>query len=107
MWFDGNKANVGDWPNIIDLVRKLQPNAIIKQGPRVDPVTEDVRWVGNELACAKLANWSVYPPPEENAAKRIWFPVECDTMLNGNWFWNGEPPHSLATLLNFYYTSVG
>jgi len=30
MWFDGNQANVADWPNIIALVRKLQPDATIK-----------------------------------------------------------------------------
>jgi len=107
MWFDGNHANVADWPNIIGLVRRLQPKAVIKQGPRLERVTEDMRWVGNELACAKLANWSVYPPPETDAAKRIWLPVECDTMINGNWFWSAAPPHSLPTLLNFYYTSVG
>src|SRR6185295_18155951 len=64
MWFDGNRANVADWPNIIQVVRTLQPNAIIKQGPRLEPILEDVRWVGNELACARLANWSVYPAPE-------------------------------------------
>jgi alpha-L-fucosidase len=107
MWFDGNKANVADWPNIIGLVRQLQPNAVIKQGPRLDPVTEDVRWVGNEQACALLANWSVYPPPGTDASSRIWFPVECDTMMIGHWFWDGTPPKDLATLLNYYYTSVG
>jgi alpha-L-fucosidase len=36
MWFDGNKANVADWPNVINVVRTLQPNAVIKQGPRAD-----------------------------------------------------------------------
>jgi len=61
MWFDGNKANVADWGNIIDVVRTLQPAATIKQGPVVKPVREDVQWVGNELACAPLENWSVFP----------------------------------------------
>jgi len=107
MWFDGNKAKVADWPNIVSLVRKLQPNAVIKQGPRVDPVTEDVRWVGNEQACAMLDNWSVYPSPSTEASSQIWFPVECDTMMIGHWFWDGTPPKDLATLLNYYYTSVG
>jgi alpha-L-fucosidase len=116
MWFDGNKANVADWGNIIDIVRKLQPGATIKQGPVVMPVREDVRWVGNELACAPLENWSVYPPPDTNESnpnldmpmvKRIWFPLECDTMMNGHWFWDTNAPRSLQTLLNFYYYSVG
>ena len=109
MWFDGNKANVADWPNIIGQVRKLQPNAVIKQGPRVEPILEDVRWVGNEQACALLANWSVYPAPtaQLSTPNSQWFPVECDTMMIGHWFWDGTPPKDLATLLNYYYTSVG
>lgn len=107
MWFDGNKANVADWGNIIALVRKLQPNATIKQGPVISPVREDVRWVGNELACAPLENWSVDPAPETEATHRIWFPLECDTMMNGHWFWDTNPPCDLQTLLNFYYYSVG
>jgi alpha-L-fucosidase len=111
IWFDGNKANVADWPDIIDVVRKLQPNAVIKQGPRLEPILEDVRWVGNEAACAPLANWSVYPAPNLNPAARTqssqWFPVECDTMMVGHWFWDGTQPRDVATLLGYYYTSVG
>ncbi len=107
MWFDGNKANVATWPEVIQTVRTLQPNAVIKQGPRVEPITEDLRWVGNEQACAPLTCWSVYPPPDTNEAKRIWFPLECDTMMVGHWFWDKTPPKDLNTLLKFYYTSVG
>jgi alpha-L-fucosidase len=85
---------------------------VIKQGPRLDPVTEDIRWVGNEQACAPLANWSVYPAPTaqssaKNPESSQWFPVECDTMMIGHWFWDATPPKDLATLLNYYYTSVG
>ena len=108
MWFDGNKANVADWANIIGLVRKLQPGAFIKQGPVVNPIREDARWVGNELACAPLENWSVYPAPgTDKSGTPIWFPVECDTMLNGHWFWDPNPPRDLQALLDFYYYSVG
>jgi alpha-L-fucosidase len=112
MWFDGNKANVATWPDVVNLVRRRQPNAVIKQGPTVKPIREDLRWVGNEGAKAMLANWSVYPPPgvdpdDSTDGKRIWFPVECDTMMNGHWFWDDNPPKDLPTLLSFYYTSVG
>ncbi len=108
MWFDGNKADVDEWTSIIGLVRNLQPDAIIKQGPRLDPVLEDVRWVGNEQACAPLANWSVYPAPLTGDSKTSqWLPMECDTMMVGHWFWDGTPPKDLPTLLNYYYTSVG
>lgn len=108
MWFDGNKANVADWGNIISMVRTLQPDTTIKQGPVLNPVREDVQWVGNELACAPLENWSVYPAPDStNTEAQIWFPRECDTMMNGHWFWDTNAPRALATLLDFYYTSVG
>src|SRR5262249_49771564 len=97
-----------DWPNVIETVRKLQPDAIIKQGPSVNPVREDVRWVGNEQACALIANWCVYPPPGQASGDgRIWFPTECDTMMNGHWFWDENPPRDVPTVLNYYYTSVG
>lgn len=113
MWFDGNKAKVADWANIIAIVRKLQPDATIKQGPMLTPIREDVRWVGNEQACCPITNWSVVPAPGTplpvGMDKPIWFPLECDTMMIGNWFWNTEntEPKDMATLMNFYYTSVG
>jgi alpha-L-fucosidase len=108
MWFDGNKANVADWPNIVSLVRRLQPNAVIKQGPRVIPIREDLRWVGNPGAIAPLTNWCVYPPPgSPESDQPIWFPVECDIPMVGSWFWNERPPMELNRLLDIYYKSVG
>ncbi len=108
MWFDGNNANVPNWDEIIQLVRSLQPEAIIKEGPRVRPVSSDVRWVGNEMACARLANWCVYPEPGNTGDETpIWFPVEADTSMVGRWFWADTLPLDIPTLMNFYYTSVG
>lgn len=109
MWFDGNKADVATWGDVVATVRKLQPDAVVKQGPRVTPIREDVRWVGNEMACAPLTNWSVEPAPSADGkeVESIWFARECDTLLNGHWFWDEKPPRDLATLLNYYYWSVG
>jgi alpha-L-fucosidase len=110
MWFDGNKAPTSAWPDVIDVVRTHQPNAIIKQGPALMPIREDIRWVGNEQARAPLTNWSIYPSPvqaDAGAAPRIWFPVESDIPMIGSWFWDGKPPLSLAQLLDIYYISVG
>jgi alpha-L-fucosidase len=108
MWFDGNRADVASWPEVIKVVRSLQPRAVIKQGPFVAPVREDVRWVGNSEAKAPLTNWSVYLPPDQPTDNvRIWLPLECDIPMVGNWFWNDRPPMSLDDLLNQYYWSVG
>jgi alpha-L-fucosidase len=108
MWFDGNRADVESWPQVIQVVRRLQPQAVIKQGPVVAPVREDVRWVGNPEAKAPLTNWSIYPPLDQSTDNvRIWLPLECDIPMVGNWFWNDKPPLSLDDLLNLYYWSVG
>ncbi len=107
IWFDGNKANVAEWPEVIRTVRRLQPKAVIKQGPRVAPILEDLRWVGNEQARAPLTCWSIFPPPDAKGGPAIWFPMECDIPMIGSWFWDGKPPKDLAQLLDIYYTSVG
>jgi alpha-L-fucosidase len=110
MWFDGTHAPTTAWADVIDVVRMRQPNAIIKQGPNLMPIREDIRWVGNEQARAPLTSWSVYPPPTQTdagAAPRIWFPVESDISMIGSWFWDGNPPLPLAKLLDIYYITVG
>ncbi len=109
MWFDGNRASVAEWPDVIRIVRTLQPGAVIKQGPLVSPIREDIGWIGNSDALlARLTQWSVYPPPNvKSKTERIWFPRECDLPMVGNWFWNDKPPMSLDELLTLCYRSVG
>ena len=108
MWFDGNNASVRDWAQVTRLVRELQPDAIIKEGPRLRPVCADVRWVGNELATAKLANWNVFPEPGSDLIHApVWFPVETDTPMVGHWFWADTRPLDLSYLMNYYYNSIG
>ena len=58
VWMDGAKGEDApdfeyDFTRYFDLVRKLQPNAVLTIcGP-------DVRWIGNETASAREAEWSV------------------------------------------------
>ena len=63
VWLDGacgegpnGRKQVYDFPGIIELVRKYQPNATIFQdgGP-------DVRWIGNESGKARQSEWAVVP----------------------------------------------
>ncbi len=62
VWFDGangegktGKKQVYDWNGYYNLVRALQPNAVISiSGP-------DVRWVGNEAGEGRNTEWSVVP----------------------------------------------
>lgn len=123
-WFDGacgegknGKKQVYDWNRYFDVIRKLQPNAVINIcGP-------DVRWCGNEAGKARKSEWSVVPvyvsnqdyvaehsQQEDNPefSKRfeatvqdlgsreaikdctqfIWYPSETDVSIRPGWFYH-------------------
>ncbi len=135
IWFDG--ANGGDgyyggarterridrstyyrWPEVHQLVRRLQPDAIMfsDAGP-------DCRWVGNERGYGAETNWAclrlagMYPGGDYG--QRLangdpdgthWVPAEADVSIRPGWFYHaGEDAQvkSLAALLEIYYQSVG
>lgn len=111
LWFDGFGAqNMRvDTKAKSDIIRKLQPNAVIFGD--IEGMSElRVRWPGNENGNAGQSNWSVQPPPNEALEvneKAHWFPAEADTIAQGNWFWNGKPICKLSRLQEIYTTSVG
>jgi len=135
IWFDGANGGDGyyggarekrsidnssyyDWPNTIEIVRKLQPNAIMfsDAGP-------DVRWVGNESGIGSITNWcllnkdEMYPGgPFENILGtghengKYWVPAEVDVSIRPGWFWHQKEDtlvKSPEKLLDIYYTSIG
>jgi alpha-L-fucosidase len=125
IWFDGangegpnGKRQVYDWPRFHDVVRRLQPNAVIfsDAGP-------GVRWIGNERGEAPLTNWAMldrdrYQPgtplsmdlPEGSELGRFYVPGECDVSIRPGWFWRAAENarvKSPRTLLRLYETSVG
>lgn len=61
-WFDGacgegknGKKQVYDWNRYYEVIRKLQPDAVIANcGP-------DVRWIGNEAGKVRESEWNVIP----------------------------------------------
>jgi alpha-L-fucosidase len=111
------------WPETWELVRKLQPNAVI-----FSDVGPDVRWVGNESGFANETCWATYDPVGENGDEaapgytryreggtghphgKHWIPAECDVSIRPGWFWhekeNGRV-RSPQNLLELYYKSVG
>ena len=125
VWWDGacgegpnGKRQVYDWEGYIELVRQLQPRALIfGQGP-------DVRWVGNESGLARESEWSVLPLKLGDRTERdlghrkylvgaerlTWYPAECDVSIRPGWFYHANQDRqvkSLDQLLEIYYRSVG
>lgn len=130
VWFDGANPdpsvhetyNYAAW---YDLIRRLQPDAVIMgKGP-------DVRWVGNESGVGRATEWSVMPLP--TAPERFnwpdmtggdlgsraklkpgshlwWYPAEVNTTMlqNNAWFWaRNKQPRTVTQLVDIFYTSVG
>ncbi len=125
VWFDGacgegpnGKRQVYDWAGYIELIRKLQPQAVIfsDAGP-------DIRWIGNENGYAGETNWSMlrrdeFYPGAPNYRQLTsghedgthWVPGECDVSIRPGWFYHtaqDDQVKSLADLLEIYYRSVG
>jgi alpha-L-fucosidase len=126
VWFDGasgegpnGKRQVYDWHSYYELIRKLQPDAVIAiMGP-------DVRWVGTESGYGRKTEWSVLPGSESNqekiaegsqqqvldgafiprdlmdedlgsrekilnASSLIWYPAEIDVSIRPRWFYHKD-----------------
>jgi alpha-L-fucosidase len=111
------------WPQTWDLVRSLQPEAVI-----FSDVGPDLRWVGNEQGYAADTCWETYDPvgPDGGAAApgftrdkegqtgtrngSRWMPPECDVSIRPGWFWHAAENGQVKTprvLLDLYYRSVG
>jgi alpha-L-fucosidase len=118
-----DKRTYYDWPNTWELVRKLQPGAVI-----FSDVGPDVRWVGNERGIAGDPCWATYDPvaadggaaspgdvreKESSEGHRHgsrWLPAECDVSIRPGWFWHERENARVKTpaqLIELYYKSVG
>jgi alpha-L-fucosidase len=112
-----------DWPNTWDLVRSLQPGAVI-----FSDVGPDVRWVGNEKGFANESCWMTYDPvgrdggpaaPGDVREKDLptgtrngtrWLPPECDVSIRRGWFWHERENGTVKSpdaLMDLYLKSVG
>jgi alpha-L-fucosidase len=144
IWFDGangegpnGKKQVYDFDRWYQLIRKLQPSAVIAiMGP-------DVRWVGTETGYGRETEWSVLPADNidqsatsANSQKSIafkpqgdmrgddlgsrekimhakglvWYPAETDVSTRPGWFYHPEENDKVKSpgkLLDIYFHSVG
>jgi alpha-L-fucosidase len=118
-----DKRTYYDWPRTWELVRKLQPGAVI-----FSDVGPDVRWVGNEKGIANETCWATYDPVGENGGPaspgdvrardsgtgtrngKHWLPAECDVSIRPGWFWHERENSRVKTpdqLVDLYFKSVG
>ncbi|UIJ44311.1 alpha-L-fucosidase [Sphingomonas cannabina] len=130
VWFDGANGGDGyyggarearkidapryyDWPSIVALVHRLQPNACT-----FDPLGADIRWVGNEDGVAGDPCWPTMPnqPYDQkngNAGVRggaIWWPAETDVSIRPGWFYHADEDSKVKSperLIRLYDESVG
>ena len=129
VWFDGANPDPSvhetyNYQAWYDLIRSLQPNAVIMgKGP-------DVRWVGNEGGVGRTTEWSVVPLPtapdqcrwpdlygDLGSREKLtpgshlwWYPAEVNVTIldRGAWFWAPQKhPRSLSELSDIYYRSIG
>jgi alpha-L-fucosidase len=112
-----------DWPRTWELVRRLQPEAVI-----FSDVGPDVRWVGNERGIAGDPCWAAYDPvgadggpaapgnvrysesPTGHRHGSRWLPAECDVSIRPGWFWHAAEDAQVKTaeeLAALYYESAG
>jgi alpha-L-fucosidase len=118
-----DKRTYYDWPKTWDLVRSLQPGAVI-----FSDVGPGVRWVGNERGIAGDPCWATYDPvgadggpaspgdvrerdsPTGHRHGSHWLPAECDVSIRPGWFWHENENSRVKTpaqLIDLYYKSVG
>lgn len=118
-----DKRTYYDWPRAWDMVRTLQPDAVI-----FSDVGPDIRWVGNESGYAGETCWETYDPVGEDGGAAApgyvrekegetghrhgsrWMPAECDVSIRPGWFWHAEENAKVKTpaeLVDLYYKSTG
>lgn len=111
------------WPEIWELERKLQPDAVL-----FSDVGPDIRWIGNEKGIAGETCWATYTPrsvdggtpvpgdvDEREASTgtrngKFWMPGECDVSIRPGWFWHAKENSQVKSpgeLLTLFCESAG
>ncbi|WP_214627428.1 alpha-L-fucosidase [Paenibacillus agaridevorans] len=118
VWFDGagSEGREYDWPRIMGLVKKYQPQAMV-----FNMGAPTIRWVGNEDGLAPYPCWNTAESARASMFTNStshwlpetprWVPAECDVPIRRDrWFWHPGEEHlllSLDDLMDIYYRSVG
>jgi alpha-L-fucosidase len=112
IWFDGGVLDPAQGgPDMLPILKRLQPRAIVFQGPAAS-----IRWIGNEDGVAPYPCWATVPagrdyngPGTPDGSR--WLPGECDVPVRrATWLWEPDTEDRLLTLdelVDKYYRSVG
>ncbi len=112
IWFDGGVLDPGQGgPDMLPILRRLQPKAVVFQGPAAS-----IRWIGNEDGVAPYPCWATVPEGRDYNGGGTpdgprWLPGECDVPVRRDtWLWLPGTESKLFTvdeLVDKYYRSVG
>jgi alpha-L-fucosidase len=112
IWFDGGVLDPAKGgPDMLPILHKLQPKAIVFQGPAAS-----IRWIGNEDGVAPYPCWATTPDVRDYRGAgspdgQKWWPGECDVPIRqGIWLWETNTEarlFSVDQLMDRYYRSVG
>jgi alpha-L-fucosidase len=128
IWFDGGALPPEQGgPDVAGLLRRLQPEAVVFQGP--ESADSLLRWVGNERGLAPYPCWGTTQRLTAEGGERErrdlagspdgtrYAPAETDMpnrdqhrAYRGGWFWREGEDHTLYSLEHLqecYRTSVG
>jgi alpha-L-fucosidase len=127
IWFDGGILPVEKGgADIVPILKKHQPNAIVFQGPF--EFNNLIRWVGNEEGVAPEPCWASADSTTQsdgitrikglhgNPDSKFWCPGEADVPIRknnsfqGGWFWHKDQDHTLRNMeemMDIYNKSVG
>lgn len=120
----GNASQYYDFPKIVEIARKYQPNCAVWGAGNYG----DVRWGGSEAGVVGYPHWAMndtkkgttHPTSCTEGCKwprashgiedgNRWVPAEADTCINrSGWFWHkSNNPKSAKELLDIWFKSVG
>lgn len=118
-----DKRSYYDWPCTWEMIRSLQPNAVI-----FSDIGPDIRWVGNEKGFAGETCWAPITPVGAKGGPAAvgdvdtkvnttgtrhglqWMPAECDVSIRPGWFFHEKENDRVKTpqtLFDIYLKSVG
>jgi alpha-L-fucosidase len=107
---DGTPVGSRYWDELTELVRRLQPGAVIMGGSH-----PDLRWPGNEEGVAPYPLSYVVEKGQEQAnwippGTTGWVVPEADVFTRPTWFWTPDSDGALlgtARLMDIYSRSIG